>query len=646
VDGVHPDPDGSVEELYDTLRRGYARYRLLTSGLGVVWRATERRRRPSLRADVAVLLLAAHSAAAAFAPRRGATRAPSTGWADALTSCAGSVGSMASLSAGGAAPGVWPIEGRWAPGVAQWSMAGTNLLGAPGVDRLARMVAVAAPFLLWPRGRRWLRDSGMLAETAMVLAIFAGAGNVIIRGLVHATDAIDRQQAVLFARHEVDAALAEDEAVRRSVIERTTDVLEEIRRTLATDRPAAARLAAEEELRLRAWIADRGLPVALEASVALDDPAVDDRGPGRTLSRFVVAAWGVLRLGAGAQLVFESITQRRPREVRMLAALAAAHAVGTTVVMARAGNSDRRLVTAGDLAMVSAATAVDLLAARRGRAHGWTRGYVQAMAGSAGSVSVEHTHTLAVAAGLGAVVWVGGRMQARPSTPGDRLRAIEEASLVAATVQLSGWFRRLVNVQAERLDASTRELARQRSTAAAADVRRHRQFFLHDSALQVLLWVQKQDLTDRQLEDWIDRELRKLRQLDHRGRRAEDEPGAEELWMAFGDLLAGFASLGVRPQVEVEVDDGRVPPAVLRCMIEVCNEALANVLRHSEDREPRLRLCCSRDEVRLEVVNVVGDDAVLGVAGTVEHRREGSRYVLGLRVPWRPQRHPVPGSPS
>jgi signal transduction histidine kinase len=540
-------------------------------------------------------------------------------------------------------------------------MAGTNLLGAPGVDRLARMVAVASPFVLWPRGRRWLRDSGMMAETAMVLAIFAGAGHVIIRGLVHATDAIDRQQAVLFARHEVDAALTEDETVRRSVIERTTHVLEEIRGTLATDRPVAVRLAAEEELRLRAWIADRELPVALEASVALDGPAGDDRGPGRTLSRFVVAAWGVLRLGAGAQMVFESITQHRPREVRLLAALAAVHAVATTVVMARGGHGDRRLVTVGDLAMVSAATAVDVLAARGSRAHGWTAGYVQAVAGSAGAVSAEPVHTVAVAAGLGAVVWVGGMLHRGPSTPEDRLRTIEEASLVAATVQLSGWFRRLVVVQAERLDASTRELARQRSMAAAAEVRRHRQFFLHDSALQVLLWVQKQDLTDRQLEEWIDRELRRLRQLDHRGRRAEDEPAAEELWRAFDDLLAGFASLGIRPQVHVEVEDGRVPPAVLRCMIEVCNEALANVLRHSEDREPRLRLSCSRDELELEVVNVVGDDAVEGVAGTgrramlaragevggtVEHRCDGCRYVVSLRVRLRPRRHSARGSSS
>jgi signal transduction histidine kinase len=131
--------------------------------------------------------------------------------------------------------------------------------------------------------------------------------------------------------------------------------------------------------------------------------------------------------------------------------------------------------------------------------------------------------------------------------------------------------------------------------------------------------------------------------------------------MAFDDLLAGFASLGVRSQVQVDVGDGRVPSAVLRCMIEVANEALANVLRHSEDREPRLRLCCSRDEVRLEVVNVVGDDAVEGVegtgrramlaragevGGTVEHRCEGSRYVVGLRVPLRPRRQPAPGSSS
>jgi hypothetical protein len=525
-------------------------------------------------------------------------------------------------------------------------MAGTNLLGLRGPDRVVRMAVVAAPFLAWPSGRRWLKESGLLAETAVVLALFAGAGQAIIRGLVHSTDLIDRQRAALLARHEVDAALAEDEAVRRSVIGRTTQVLAEIRDVLVTDRILAAALAAEEERRLRSWIADRERPADRE--VEWTDA---DHGPARTLRRFAVTAYGVLRLGAAAQLAFESVSRGRPRSVRVLAVAAVAHALGTTAMLARRGEDARRAVAVGDLALVSAATTIDALAARRGRPHGWTRGYVQAVAGSAGAVSAKPVHTGVVAGCLGAVVWVGAGLQSGPLTVGAVLRSTEEASLVAATVSLSGWVRRLVGVQADRLEASTREVSMQRSAAAAADVRRRRQYFVHDSALQVLLWIQKPDLTDAQLLEWIDREVTRLSQLDVPSRRQGESPVDEELGPALQDLLSGFASLGVRPRTTVELVKEQVPSDVLRCVIEVCNESLANVFRHSEDREPSLRLTCDADGVRLEVRNRVspGDgEETPGtgrlamrarsaeVGGTVGHRRHGGWYVVRLEVPRQP----------
>jgi hypothetical protein len=301
-----------------------------------------------------------------------------------------------------------------------------------------------------------------------------------------------------------------------------------------------------------------------------------------------------------------------------------------------------------DIALVSAATTIDAVAARRGRPHGWTRGYVQAMAGSAGAVSAEPVHTRIVAGCLGAVVWIGAGLQSGPLTSAAVLRSTEEASMVAATVQLSGWFRRLVGLQADRLEASTREMSMQRSAAAAADVRRRRQYFVHDSALQVLLWVQKPDLTDDQLLEWIDREMARLSQLDAPSRRAGESPADEELGPALQDLLSGFASLWVRPRTAVELTESRVPPSMLRCVVEVCNESLANVLRHSEDREPSLRLCCDADGVRLEVRSRLPPDyrarapgtgrsamraRASEVGGTVEHRREAEWYVVTLDVP-------------
>jgi len=41
-------------------------------------------------------------------------------------------------------------------------------------------------------------------------------------------------------------------------------------------------------------------------------------------------------------------------------------------------------------------------------------------------------------------------------------------------------------------------------------VRLNNQYFLHDSALQVLLWLQKPDLSDEQLLAWLDREIPRL----------------------------------------------------------------------------------------------------------------------------------------
>ncbi len=81
-------------------------------------------------------------------------------------------------------------------------------------------------------------------------------------------------------------------------------------------------------------------------------------------------------------------------------------------------------------------------------------------------------------------------------------------------------------------------------------------------------------------------------------------------------LAAAIRSLAARAPlpVELEVDDGRLPPAVESAMYFVVAEVLTNVAKYAGATFASIRLVRAHDHVQLEVA----DDGVGGARGTVE----------------------------
>jgi hypothetical protein len=163
---------------------------------------------------------------------------------------------------------------------------------------------------------------------------------------------------------------------------------------------------------------------------------------------------------------------------------------------------------------------------------------------------------------------------------------------------LARWFVNLVAGQAERLTSTTRELAALRATASADEIRREGQHLVHDSALQVLLWMQKPDLSEAQLLAWLDREIPRLS-------AAADGvvPQSPALEHGVRELIAGFEALGMQIDVELDADLSAVPRTVAAGMLEILNEALSNSFKHAVDRHATVVVIASSGDLVIDVRN-------------------------------------------
>jgi hypothetical protein len=642
------DDRTAVADLYASLHQGYARYELAIAGAGLARRFRWKDEHPSRARDVAVGLLAAHAVASVVLSERRTAQRDSTAWMDAGASAAASVVSLTAGSAMGPVHGVWPASIAGAPSVAQWSSAGASLLGRRGKSRAARLAVVAAPYLLWPRGRRWLRDSGLLGETTIALVVFAATGRLLVSGLRSTADRIDRRAAQLVTEREVVAALEQDALIRDSVIAGTAARLRTIRESLVADRSLAAAQARREEHELRSWLRQHGDAVQGKAADPSDPvPSADTAETAEGLERFLEVSESLLRAGAAAQLLFEVSSQKRPRSAGFLALSAVAHAAWSCWQINASAPIKRNRVVASDLAVLALASGIDVAESRRGWEPGWTRGYTQAMSAATGAIGEDTTLAVLAAAGVGAisalsVIAGGGDPQAR------RAPAVEKAAYAASITWLTHWFAVLVGGQAERLSRTTAQLAAVRASAAADAVRLNNQYFLHDSALQVLLWLQKPDLSDEQLLAWLDREIPRL----ETAAAGEVTPEPRDLRRELEQLLNGFELLGLHPDVRLAEALPGLPVPVVKCTLDICNEGLANVLKHSTDTEPTIRLTANEDWLTLRITNTLEDsgpttapvpgtgsgamvDRASGIGGSVELRPDRSSFEVRARLPVR-----------
>jgi hypothetical protein len=643
-DGSRPPRDdaadvGAARDLTASLRRGYARYQAAIAATAVARRLLDRRRERSPWRDVAIAGIVAGAVGSVVTARRPVEDAAAAWW-DALTSAGASA---AGLVAGPVAtsPGTWPAASREASALAQWTSAGVSLLGPDGPDRFARLAVIAAPYLVWPRGRRSLRRSRRLYEAATALATFGLSGRLIVTTLRSTAAAVDeRAEQVVTTRAKV-AALAEQARLREVVIAETADRLRAVRAELRRDRSSAAARARDEEQRLRAWLSEEGADDPVLATATATAPTVEATETARRVGRFAATAESVLRAGAAAQLVVETATARRPTTARLLAATAVGHAAWSCRRLLADG--DRAPVVAADLGVLALCGVLEVVESGRGWEPGWTRGYTEALFAATGCVHDDRRlGTLAVA---GVATVSAATTLPLPSDGTSRVLAAAERSASAALSAAVGrWFVRLVDELGSRLTDATEQLAAARAAAAAEQIRRDAQHLLHDAALQVLLWVQKPDLSDEQLLAWLDREI------EHLDRAAAGSTEAPELARGLDELVRGFELLGLTADVAIVGDVAALPPEVGAAVLEVCNEALANVLRHSHDRTPAVRLTADADRLTVEVVNrtdppvgpiVVGTgsramaDRVAAVGGEIEMGPTSHGFRVRARLPVR-----------
>jgi hypothetical protein len=610
-----PGPDatndvGAVHDMSASLRRGYSRYQVAIAGTAVARRVLDRDAGRSPWRDAAIAALVAGAAGSVVGARTRPAEDELGAWWDALASAGASA---AGLVAAPIAPtaGAWPAAYREASAMAQWASAGASMLGGAGAGRAARLALIAAPYLAWPKGRRSLRGSRRLGEAAAALAVFGVAGRTIVGVLRSTATAVDERSAQVVAERAEVATLEEDTRVRAVVIAETATRLRSVRHELVADRALAGRRADEEERRLRRWLGEDGTSDPAKA-VPAGRPApatgVGAIDAARRIARFGTVAESVLRAGAGAQLVVETATARRPPSARVLAAIGAGHAMWSCRrLLAEQGRPRRRMVMA-DLGVLTLCGALEVLESRRGWEPGWTRGYSEALFAATGCVPDDRPLGTAAVVGVAAVS--GAAALALPAGRAPGLMALERSASAATSAALGHWFARLVTELGGRMTTATEQLAAVRSAAAAERIRREAQYLLHDSALQVLLWVQKPDLTEDQLLAWLDREIERL---ERAAAGSVDAPG---LRTGLDELVRGFRLLGLEASMSIVGDVASVPAAVAASTLDVCNECLANVLRHSSDRAPTVDVSAGDDALTLVVRNRVDIPVTRVVAGT------------------------------
>ncbi|UDY37544.1 sensor histidine kinase [Dermatobacter hominis] len=596
---------GAVRDMSASLRRGYARYQVAIATTAVARRVLDRDAERSPWRDAAIAAIAAGAAGSVVSARLRPADDEVTAWWDALASAGASASGLVAAPVA-TTPGAWPAASREASAMAQWASAGASLLGGDGPGRAARLAAIAAPYVLWPRGRRSLRRSRRLYEAAAALAVFGISGRTIVGILRSTAAAVDQRSEQVVAERAEVATLEEQARVREVVIAETAARLRSVRRDLTTDRPAAEARARAEERRLRSWLTEEGSgDPALATATA--GPATDAADAARRIARFGTIAESVLRSGAAAQLVVEAATARRPMSARLLAAAGVGHAAWSCWRLL--GSRSRGPVVAADLGVLGLCGALEVVESRRGWEPGWTRGYSEALFAATGCVPDDRRLGRAAVVGVAAVS--GAATLALPADgPPRALAAAERSASAAMSAALGHWFARLVTELGGRMTTATEQLAAVRSAAAAEQIRRDAQYLLHDSALQVLLWVQKPDLSDEQLLAWLDREV------DHLERAAAGSIEAPGLATGLDELVRGFRLLGLTAVASLDGDVAPVSTAVGAAALDVCNEGLANVLRHSSDRSPVVRLAAAGDELTVVVTNRVDEPVLDVVAGT------------------------------
>ena len=503
-------------------------------------------------------------------------------WADAA---AGSVTML--LGATGLSQTTWNRGMAWPSQHTFWCAAGMGMLGDRR-SRAARLALMMAPVFLPRANRQALRQIGSGVATGLV-----GAGCIgvfLSRQLERTSAEIDHLIDQTTETQSSTVRQRVNSEIELNVVASTVGALQELRVLLAHDRAAAALHASEAVERLTAWFGEEpGLHgLVHERTTAAKLATRTDAG--ERLDRAVRLFDAALRLIVLVSMVFEVRRCRRsfgpaPSETTV-AVLATAHFLLAVGLLSNGSTRAKTVLSGTDVVMNLVSCALEPLAGDGSGRPQWSMGYSVGLASAAG-VTAAGTGPAPVAPWLmGATRAAFELSRSDGSALSRAMRAFDESMMLVDVAAVSQQTSDLTIDQARAISARAAELTEARALEESARARRGHEHFLHDSALQVFLWATKSDLSDDELIAWCDREMLALEDL-----LAGRSPSlVTDLGRAVGDLLRGFSMFGLEPVlvVEASVYDREYDPAVALCVVTVLNEALTNVLKHSDDRAPRI----------------------------------------------------------
>ena len=130
-------------------------------------------------------------------------------------------------------------------------------------------------------------------------------------------------------------------------------------------------------------------------------------------------------------------------------------------------------------------------------------------------------------------------------------------------------------------------------------------------------------------------------------REVPEDPAPVPTLASLDDLIAGFASSGLRVGVETDGDLAALPAAVQLSAYRIIQESLTNALRHGADSRATVRVTVRPTEVIIKTTNSARDGepsqtgfGLLGIAeraallgGSVQHRIQSGRFELEASLP-------------
>lgn len=258
-----------------------------------------------------------------------------------------------------------------------------------------------------------------------------------------------------------------------------------------------------------------------------------------------------------------------------------------------------------DLAVLAVAYHVaDIVTSVEGERHGaWASTCVASLAMPAAASAATSGGAMLPAAGMGAA-----RLTSRVLWGRDGTNWVE---VLSASIYF-GWmtwalFRAIDAIWAAeaRLERWTAESGRHAARVAIESNRRKVQLALHDHGVQTLRYLARHDnLPVEQRTAVLDRAIAELSSVVRPG---EQRRGRPDLGSALSECVDGYRRFGLDPTLETTLGptngvlDGRLLDDWV--IHDAVNQGLSNVLAHSSDRRPSVRVTADRRQLLVAVAN-------------------------------------------